>query len=98
MFASTITPDAPADRRAASSSRASFSCCQGSEANQRIRSGQVFCAFAISSFATRAAFRLASALPQNTFGQVSEVTAMSTRALFMLAMRAPSRTCSAPGS
>ena len=42
----------------------------------------------MSSFMTRAAFRLTSALPQKAFGQVSEVTAMSTRALSMFAMRA----------
>ena len=43
---------------------------------------------AMSSFMMRAALRLTSGLPQNTFGQVSEVMAMSTRALFMFAMRA----------
>jgi len=53
-----------------------------------MRSGQVFCAFAISSFMTRAALRLISGVPQKAFGQVSEVIAMSTRALLMLAMRA----------
>jgi hypothetical protein len=88
MLASTITPTAPLSQLLFNSSRASFSCCQGSEANQRMRSGQVFCAFAMSSFITRAALRLTSGLPQKTFGQLSEVMAMSTRALFMLAMRA----------
>ena len=35
----------------------------------------------------RAALRLASGPPQNTFGHVSETTAMSTRALLMFATR-----------
>ena len=53
-----------------------------------MRSGHVLCARAMSSFMMRAAFRLTSALPQKVLGQVSEVMAMSTRALFMFAMRA----------
>ncbi len=62
-----------------------------------MRSGHCFCALAMSSFMTRAALRLTSGVPQYTFGQVSEVTAMSTRALSMFWMRASQSNISGTG-
>ena len=41
----------------------------------------------MSSFISRAARVLTSSPPQNTLGQVSEMTATSTLALFMFLMR-----------
>jgi hypothetical protein len=64
MLASTITPTAPSSHARLSSCSASAVCCQGREAKKRMRSGQVFCALAMSSFIRRAALRLTSAPPQ----------------------------------
>jgi len=47
-----------------SSARASVSCCQGSEANQRMRSGYALRAAAMSSFIILAASKLTSGEPQ----------------------------------
>ena len=80
IFASTITPTAPLARVRASSSTASAGCCQGREVNQRMRSGYIRCAAAISSFTTCAARKLTSGVPQYTFGQVSETIAIARSA------------------
>src|SRR5882724_7824659 len=55
MLASTTAPTAPASQARFNSWRANASCCQGSDANQRMRDGQLFCARAMSSFMMRAA-------------------------------------------
>jgi hypothetical protein len=87
MLASTITPDAPAACARSSSGSASSGYCQGSDANQRSRDGCAVCACCMSSFMMRAAWRLTSGPPQNTFGHVSEITPMSTLHASMVARR-----------
>ena len=64
ILASTITPTAPLSQDLCNSCKASCSCCHGNDANQRMRSGQAFCAFAMSSFMMRAPLRLTSGAPQ----------------------------------
>ncbi len=87
MLASTITPDAPAAVARSSSGSASSGYCQGSDANQRRRDGCAVCAAAMSSFMMRAAVRLISGPPQNTFGHVSETTQTSTPHSFIVLRR-----------
>jgi hypothetical protein len=87
MLASTMTPTAPLAHVRASSSIARCGYSQGSDVNQRMRSGYVDCACAIVSFDSRAAWQLTSSVPQYTLGQVSDTIEMSMPAASMCASR-----------
>ena len=86
-MARTITPAAPSSQLRASSSTARSGYSQGSEANQRIRSGYVRWASAIEAFDSRAAAQLTASPPQYTLGQVSETIETSIPASSIVAIR-----------
>ncbi len=86
-LASTITPTAPWSQARRSSSTARCGYSQGSEANQRSRSGWRSCASATLSLASCAACTLTASPPQYTLGQVSETMETSMPASFMARMR-----------
>ena len=87
MLASVATPRAPSARARASSASAASGDSQGSDAIQQIRPGYFAWLSANAALAIRAAFALTSGVPQNTFGPVSDSTAVSTPAASIAANR-----------